>query len=376
MHDTMKTGSLAAPGHAGATAAASAGKQGAGRIKRRPIKESERQAWASMAQMYVLDALMSVQPWGGRQLAFHGGTSLHFSWQSPRFSEDLDFLLAKELHGDLERVMRRVELRVAEQLLRVDPGLRVEIRKKTSDMARMGNFHIVVTHEQVLERVMVKAEFWSVDEEYLRRYPTEFRSPVLPGDVVARTNVLVPAAQLSTALADKLVALAGRPYLKWRDIHDVWHITTQTRGVNPEPGRLVPSEVIEQFLHNRLAYDVDPGPEGVAHAITRLRQFAALPTADLAHQAVKDLRPFLPKAYWERLAGDGLVQMVEHTKAVVLDAAEQLQAMLDRQAIKEPKALESAPAATQAGEGIPADDEADDGEQTSDQAFDRPRHGG
>jgi hypothetical protein len=220
--------------------------------------------------------------------------------------------------------MARVGRRAGEQMLQVDPKLRIEIRDKTSKLERMGNFHVVVTHDEVLERVLVKAEFWSVSEGYLARYPTEFRTPVRPGDVVARTTALVPAGTLVASIADKITALAGRPYLKWRDLFDVWWVTTQTRGVPAEPGRVVARAVIDQYLHNRTGYATELGWEGVRADVGKLKAFCELRTADLALQARRDLKPFLPRSYWDRLGADGLVQIVEQTKAVAVDVVHQL----------------------------------------------------
>lgn len=47
------------------------------------------------------------------QIAFHGGTSLHFSWRSPRLSEDLDFLIARSA-ADLGSIIELAGKKVAE----------------------------------------------------------------------------------------------------------------------------------------------------------------------------------------------------------------------------------------------------------------------
>ena len=58
----------------------------------------------------------------------------------------------------------------------------------------------------------------------------------------------MPAATLETAYCDKLTAFATRPYLKWRDIYDLWWIGTQTDA------ELEVSSIAGQFLHNVSAY--------------------------------------------------------------------------------------------------------------------------
>ena len=56
-----------------------------------PITDQQRIEWAQLAHVSYLHALMNQSTWRVGQIAFHGGTSLHLSWHSPRHSEDLDF---------------------------------------------------------------------------------------------------------------------------------------------------------------------------------------------------------------------------------------------------------------------------------------------
>src|SRR3954454_11130127 len=93
---------------------------------RRPLTFDTATKWAASAQYYFLDALMADAALEYEQIAFHGGTSLHFSWRSPRLSEDLDFLLARsaaEIHG----IVAAAAARVAEAFRAEDPGYTLEI---------------------------------------------------------------------------------------------------------------------------------------------------------------------------------------------------------------------------------------------------------
>jgi hypothetical protein len=80
----------------------------------------------------------------------------------------------------------------------------------------------------VPSRLDKRGEFRRVTAEYLEKYPVALRSPIPPGEMVSRISNPVPAATLETAYCDKLTAFATRPYLKWRDIYDLWWIGTQT----------------------------------------------------------------------------------------------------------------------------------------------------
>ena len=86
-------------------------------------------------------------------------------------------------------------------------------------------------------------------------------------------------------------ALATRPYLKWRDIYDLWWIGTQTDA------RLDLSSVTRQFLHNVSAYrtidDLSPAQA--------LRKFLDNDPTEVLKKADPDLRRWLPTALWDKM---------------------------------------------------------------------------
>lgn len=279
---------------------------------KRPIDRETHSRWASDTQLLVLDGLMVETPWKVGEVAFHGGTSLHLSWRSPRFSEDLDFLISRQV-SDISVAMIRVARRVSEGLMAIDPGLRFDMRDKTVDAQRMLSFQCVVTHPEVHGRAMVKAEFWRVDREYLDHYPVRLRQPMAIGDLVSRVMHPVPAATLATAFCDKLTAFATRPRLKWRDVFDLWWIGTQTN----EP--LDFASVIAQYQHNVSAYQTI-GSRSVAAA---LRVFLEADRDEVIALAQKDLRPFLSESAWQRYWPQGIAEMVDYTRGalrVIADA--------------------------------------------------------
>ena len=284
--------------------------------KRKPITPDQLRDWASRAQLKFLDAVMVCGAFKAHELAFHGGTSLHMSWASPRFSEDLDFIVTKSYAQALPRIMKDIERKMREAFLVEDPSLIVEVRNKTKDDGRLGNFHIVVSHEKVIGNAMVKAEFWMVDNEYLKGYPTTFRTPMIPGNVVARVSSPIPAAELVSAYADKLTAFATRPFLKWRDLYDLWWLGTQARAI-PDPGS---PDIIAQFKHNLSAYNT---PAGMTPG-QALARFHGHNVDDLVKQAESDLRRWLPASHWDALVSSdgirGIVRYVDESLRTVVGA--------------------------------------------------------
>lgn len=271
-------------------------------LNRRPITPDEALVWAQSAHVLYLDALMSQSTWTAKELVFHGGTSLKLSWNSARYSEDLDFLLSKLVRNP-EQISTKVMRHVSESIRSIDPNLTVALKDKTKDPERMLAYHLVVAHPQIIGNVMVKIEFWRTDPKYLENYPTELRTPIQSFELQVFNPV--PAATLETAYADKLTAFATRPHLKWRDIYDLWWIGTQSKS-NLELGA-----VSKQFLHNLSAYNTvnELSPSEA------LRTFLARDPAVLMDLANTDLKKWLPPKLWEVLSkNNGVSQMVDYTR--------------------------------------------------------------
>jgi predicted nucleotidyltransferase component of viral defense system len=279
-----------------------------------PLTPELASKWAAAAQYQFLDALMADPQIHYEQIAFHGGTSLHFSWRSPRLSEDLDFLIARSA-ADLGTIVERAGQKVAETFRSEDPQFTIEIQDRTRHEERMISYDLRVAHQTYLGKALIKVEFWRVSPEYLAQYPVELRSPIQPGEMVSRISNPVPAATLETAYCDKLTALATRPYLKWRDIYDLWWIGTQTDA------RLDLSSVTRQFLHNVSAYrtidDLSPAQA--------LRKFLENDPTEVLKKADPDLRRWLPQALWDKMHPRVTGEMVVYVRGALESVADAIE---------------------------------------------------
>lgn len=275
---------------------------------------------AKQVHIIVLDALMTATAWSCEEAVFHGGTSLHLSWRSPRYSEDLDFLISRDVEG-LDGIMGRIQKIAQERVAAIDPAYAVEIRTKTRDEARMPSYHVVLTHPDYMGKILVKVEFWRVDRDYLSGYPSTFRTPLSPGDIVSTAINPVPVATLEAAFADKLTAFATRPYLKWRDVYDLWWIGTQTEA------RIDFDAVTRQMLHNLSAYDTVGGRDPAEV----LREFSARDPEELAAAADPDLRRWLPENLWKSLQPNGIREIVAFAQATLGAVADRIEALKDNE---------------------------------------------
>lgn len=266
-----------------------------------------------MAHVFFIDALSSGAPLALKQIAFQGGTNLHLSWGSPRFSEDLDFLLNKNFASQMRDLIPRLERRMTNKMMSVDPSLRVKIIDKTRDGENLVNFRIVVTSPEVVGQSMVKAEFWQVDEDYLSQYETRFAHPVAKGDIVSRLSQPLPAGTLEAGFADKIVALGYRPRLKWRDIFDIWWITGQ-KAIKPE-------DMVDRILQQSTAY---APPEGET-LLSGLQKFLSLAKEDVIRQADPDLKRWLPKSLWDAVNPNGIEDMVDMVREISMTIVSSLE---------------------------------------------------
>jgi hypothetical protein len=212
-------------------------------------------------------------------------------------------------------MVERAGHKVAETFCSQDPQFTVETQDRTRQEERMISFNLRVTHAAYLGKALIKVEFWRVSPEYLALYPVELRSPIQPGEMVSRILNPVPAATLETAYCDKLTALATRPYLKWRDIYDLWWIGTQTDAV------LDLSSVTGQFLHNVSAYQTI---DGLSPA-QALRKFLATDPVAILKKADPDLRRWLPQALWEKMHPRVTAEMIEYVRSALESVADAIE---------------------------------------------------
>lgn len=147
-------------------------------------------------------------------LVFQGGTSLKLFYGNPRFSEDLDFVLRQGKNSsDLTLKISKLQTFVND----VFPFLKeieINIQKNDKDMQRL----ILKTISDVPEqKLRIHIELAYVPS--YRNQPRILDYPPL--------HPVVRVEEPSEILADKITALGSRPYLKGRDIWDIYFLTVE-----------------------------------------------------------------------------------------------------------------------------------------------------
>jgi len=206
-------------------------------------------------------------------LAFHGGTALRFLYATPRYSEDLDFAL--ERAG--EQYDFRAYLRAIERAFQAEGyavTLKVNDRRTVhSAFVRFpGLLHALGLSPHPDESLAVKLE-------------VDTRPPAGAGlaTTVVRRHVLLQLQHHDRAslLAGKLHAVLQRPYLKGRDLYDLfWYLS--------DPAWPAPNLAL---LNAALAQTGWPGAP-LGESTWRAAVWDRLRDADWP-RAAADVRPFL-----------------------------------------------------------------------------------
>ena len=295
-------------------------------IQRRHLAWVEALSVAEALQVALLDGISRARRWGKAELAFQGGTSLHLAYASPRASEDLDFIVTSD--KGLDAVMNSA-LSHAKAYVRQAVGSEAELEikargvdPKTGESKNPRIYTVSFRAPVFLESVKVKIEFWVADPRAAAAYDSELRVSRLSQEArmrrpidLAISQAIIPTARLTEIYADKIHAIAGREYLKHRDVFDLWWLDQQ--------GATLQGDALLTALENRRAL-YPKGPRVERDWANRLRERASemLKRATLTAFS-KEL------GRWLALGGQSILSDPEHARriaeraaALVLDAAD------------------------------------------------------
>lgn len=175
--------------------------------------------------------LQSLQRAGAMQtLAFHGGTSLRFLYDIPRYSEDLDFAL--ELHPeayDFRAYLQRIVRDLSAEAYSVDVKLN---DKRVVDKAFIR-----------FRRLLYELGLSGHETEVLAiKIEVDTNPPAQAGLMTTPLHKYVPLNlhhhDPATLLSGKLHAILQRDYLKGRDVYDLWWYLGQPDWAEPNLAHL------------------------------------------------------------------------------------------------------------------------------------------
>ena len=205
------------------------------RIKPKQLGNDDKIYISRMMQIFSLEALARGASPTPEMLVFHGGTGVSLIHESPRWSEDLDFMATPVMAGKLLKVRESIERDLRLKMSAMVPGSKITLQDKTPDffanpeIGNVARWLLRWEHPSFVGAIKIKLEFYLCPEERLSAYGSLQAFPSAPE---CRSSVDLPAAQLVSVWADKIVAMASRHMLKYRDLHDLGYISPLLDGLS------------------------------------------------------------------------------------------------------------------------------------------------
>jgi len=177
--------------------------------KARELRIDRTQVVREYWELIVLKALFESPQ--GRYLILKGETALRLAYGSPRFSEDLDFFLTKD-------VMKGKFLPLIKKIISPFPEL---IKTDFEEKYYTYLTEIKVTHNYLPLPFRIKIE---ISKREIKNYQWELKLLNSPATVI---QVMAQVATLEQIYQDKLNCLKGRA--KPKDLFDLWYLSERLK---------------------------------------------------------------------------------------------------------------------------------------------------
>lgn len=194
---------------------------------------------AEIAQLILLYHIYAQN--GSHNLIFQGGTALRWCYGGSRFSEDLDFVTTLPTAAVTALLHKALKSAEREMMPHFGSG-KLSVTDKTT---REGSLKLLAgwQSDKNREKVSIKLEsepllggtVLQTDRMIMSALPA-VSYMVMTGDFrIPRPNSVLVVETPAEILSDKVRALLERPYIKGRDLFDVW-LLRQNRQTRLEPG--------------------------------------------------------------------------------------------------------------------------------------------
>jgi len=252
---------------------------------------------AEVLHLVALDAIFALKE--SQLICFQGGTCLHLLYGSYRYSEDLDFAGEKISPELAAQIVKKAGSAIEKSVIQVLGSGECQWRfPAASKASRNFSCWFLFQPGGVRQKYRLKIE--------LARYPF-YRPKVLPVksdlDFLQRRS-LVTGLSAEELLAEKVGAVLGRPYLKGRDIFDLWYLAEVIKA--PLDFSLIKKKLLD--------YDV-PWSKSYFK-----RKYNEITRVDLSGEMSR----FLPQRYRQQLAPNDY----EIVRSEALQIMEQVSLML------------------------------------------------
>jgi len=230
--------------------------------------------FAEALHLIVLDTLFAIPE--SQAICFQGGTSIHLLYGGYRYSEDLDFAGESITTPLLKQLITKSRSTIEKGTIQFLGHGSCEWRLPSFSHERRIHTVWLIFHPQGRQqKYRLKIEF--------AKYPV-YESKVMPVqsdlDALQRRPLVIGLSQ-NELLAEKITAVFGRPYLKGRDLFDLWYLS-----------EVLSTDIDKSLIQKKLKdYRVDVSKSKVDQ---KLQQFR---TETLA----SEMDRFLPQRYRQQM---------------------------------------------------------------------------
>ncbi len=170
----------------------------------------------------------------GKDLVFQGGTALRLCYGNQRYSEDLDFVRNAPLNPEyFEQFKASLKKSLAEH-----HELDVRILDPKKPLDERSTDHAIAVHRWVatieIQKVGARNQKIHIEVADIPAYDARPRMINSPYAHFGVGSVLLNVSSEKEILADKVIAIAGRDYIKARDIWDIKWLTDKGIELNPD----------------------------------------------------------------------------------------------------------------------------------------------
>lgn len=244
---------------------------------------------AEIIQIAFLDALYGQKE--STEIAFHGGTSIRLLHGGYRYSEDLDFAVTAVSHATLQTLLEKAVRKTEHLLTTVFGNSTLDLAARPVKKESLAAWWLKLSPAGYRGKIHVKLEFGRYPVYQRQTFPVTLRNPLIP------VQPLVVSPSIDELFLDKINALAGRPYMKERDLFDMWYMTTVLKP------KIDYELLARKFRDYRTAKPVE----------TLKKRLAEINPSSLASTMEK----FLPERYRRPLSLNRYQKIVDANKALI-----------------------------------------------------------
>ena len=167
----------------------------------------------------------------GSSLIFQGGTAIRVFFGGARTSEDLDFYVDVRALTKVDKAADKISIALARVLDYVD-GVTLDSHK-VRQRHHLHTMWFIFNQVDTRKRLRLKVDFFQVTHHF-QKIETHahllITAPLVRRNISAfnlfldRLNMVVQVETTKGILADKVVAILARPYVKGRDFWDIWFL--------------------------------------------------------------------------------------------------------------------------------------------------------